>query len=117
MNKFSPNQKTFNKVARHLLKQNCKSIMPNTSVCAYRGENKTRCAIGALIPDRLYSMDLENSTPFCENVRAILSGLGYKDVEFNCSLQKIHDNNDPKNWRVALEEFAEENNLVWPKGL
>lgn len=117
MKKLSANQKAFNKAARHLLKQNCKSMLPNTSICAYRGANKTRCAIGALIPDRLYDKSMESSTPYGAKVYDTLASLGYNDIEFNVSLQRVHDNKAPEKWRKALEEFAEERGLVWPKGL
>lgn len=116
--KLDPNQKAFNKVAHHLLKQGCKSLSIGTATrCMYRGANGTRCAIGALIPDRLYSQSMEDSTPHEEIVGNALATLGYTDISFNCALQRIHDDNEPKNWRQALKEFAHKYKLVWPEGL
>ena len=49
-------QEVFDVVAKHLLTQNAKSMDdPWDEMCAYRGENGRRCAVGALIPDDLYS--------------------------------------------------------------
>jgi hypothetical protein len=56
-------QKIFKKVAIHLLTQGKKSQRKlrfhRNTVCAYRGYNNLKCAIGCLIPDKLYSSDLE----------------------------------------------------------
>ena len=37
--------------------------------CAYRGYDGTKCAVGCLIPDDVYSPFMENKTPKTDNVR------------------------------------------------
>lgn len=62
MNRMT-NQEIFDKVADHLIKQGRKSIRENTSrYCMYRGADGTMCAVGCLIPDELYSADMEDLT-------------------------------------------------------
>lgn len=61
------NQIAFDTVAKHLFTQGEKSttLLASGAIgCAYRGENNTKCAIGALIPDSLYEavFDGENKT-------------------------------------------------------
>ena len=52
------NIEVFSKVKKHLLSQNEKCISNN--VCALKNEKGLSCAIGCLIPDKLYTPDLED---------------------------------------------------------
>jgi len=54
-------QEFFDKVARHLLTQNAKSIeaFERNAKCLYRGPNGMKCVAGCLIPDELYSENFE----------------------------------------------------------
>lgn len=65
------NQKIFDKVARHLLNQGRRSVNSGGS-CMYRGVDNTMCAVGCLIPDRLYSKELENRPARNHSVIAVL---------------------------------------------
>lgn len=53
------------KIAQHLAKQRARStnVFNNMSCCAYRGKNDTMCAVGCLIPDEMYTVDMEQN-PF-----------------------------------------------------
>lgn len=53
-------QETFDRVAKHLLKQNKKSV--NGTQCMYRSSDGLQCALGCLIPDELYVPSLEGTT-------------------------------------------------------
>ena len=65
MTKPLTKQDVLDIVSEHLFAQNERAVISKqdtgTYVCAYRGTTKgTRCAIGCMIPDALYSPDLEN---------------------------------------------------------
>jgi len=67
-----------------LLQQGCRATMAlNHNIrCMYRGPNGTRCAAGQLIPDDLYSPDMENK-PFAEILMlhsALRRELGMQDT-------------------------------------
>jgi hypothetical protein len=109
--KLSQNQKTFNKVARHLLRQGCKSKVG--TVCAYRGINGLRCGIGALIPNRSYKKSMEGRIADDYMVGPILVQLGY-DPNFCRSLQRVHDQYEPHEWRGELEGMARAYGLKMP---
>ena len=51
-------QNIFTSVVHHLQKQGVRSL-DNGDACAYRGERGRKCAIGAIIPDRLYHEHME----------------------------------------------------------
>lgn len=55
----------INTIAQHLSKQRARSIavFNNMTSCAYRGKNNTTCAVGCLIPDEMYTSDMEQN-PF-----------------------------------------------------
>lgn len=96
-------QHIFDEVVVALVAQGRPS-MGNDS-CMYRGPNGTRCAIGALIPEELYSIDMENRgvasllTGFPE-VGRLLSVNNDDDEEFLQDLQNVHDNG-----RYEVETF------------
>lgn len=105
------NQEIFDTVAAHLLKQKQRSMW-NEEECAYRGANGLKCAIGCLIPDEFYDIDMER--------RDVINLL----VDFNLgfevnpsgkrllwSLQECHDIVNPDDWNTALRSIADHFNL------
>lgn len=115
-------QEIFDTVSKFLLKQGhaCKNEF---GFCTYRGKNGDMCAVGALIPDELYSEDMDKD----------LDGIG-TGVEYLCNhftntlpiwfhdnrvlleaLQDIHDT--PSSWdssvnmKYKLLTLAEDYNL------
>lgn len=50
----------LDKVVTHLVTQRARAMTPQDEGCAYRGENGTMCAVGCLIPDDIYSPDIES---------------------------------------------------------
>lgn len=112
--KLTP-QAAFNKVARHLLRQNERSATED-GTCLYRGPRGLRCAVGALIPRRI--------TPPERVIDEVLYGsLGTKGSEevIEClggetnalalfpllsELQLVHDMRDVEEWRSALADVA-----------
>lgn len=59
------NQEIFNKVYTHLYKQAQPALRHSDFIdgpgpaCAYRGEGGTMCAVGCLIPDDVYTPEIE----------------------------------------------------------
>ena len=103
----------FDKVKNHLLAQGKRStkIDPTVEIspCAYRGTDGLKCAIGCLIPDKLYFASLEGND---------VQQLAYEhpevfpNIEFTpeiismlYELQIIHDSEDPEIWEAALNQL------------
>lgn len=85
-------QYTFEKVARHLMGM----VEPSLSEdgCAYRGKGGARCAVGCLIPDNLYSPDMEGFIVKIAEPRTsndVLVELIGHDLELCADLQLVHD--------------------------
>lgn len=58
-------QEVFNTVARHLLKQGKPAATKNSHYCKYRvkvGGHVLKCAVGVLLPDKLYDEALEGAS-------------------------------------------------------
>ena len=94
-------QDVFNQVARHLLRQDEKSIRPNG--CAYRGEEGLKCAAGCLIGDDEYDPSLEGKLwVSLVNDRKVCSNHSYL-IE---KLQVVHDSQPPECWKDKLFYIA-----------
>lgn len=114
-------QEIFNTVAAHLLRQGRKAEGYGTQPgCAYRSNDGDKCAVGCLIPDDDYSIELEGAvvTPnlledtdrlaFREKfLKDVLIRLGLlKHVHLLRSLQAIHDDKEPAMWLAELHRLA-----------
>lgn len=102
----------FSLVSKHLLQQKVKSQDYGGRGLYFCGE--LRCALGCLIPDDLYSSELEILGGIANNdqVEAILTNIyGKLDLSFLQELQNIHDVHDPYLWKEKLESFASRHNL------
>ena len=86
-------QEVFDKVVAHLLSMKERSVSGLLDICAYRGDNGNKCAVGCLISDEIYSGDLEGKSVEHELVRAalVLSGVGEDSFFLLERLQSIHD--------------------------
>ena len=106
---YRTRQEIFDIVARHLLTQGERSTAPKLG-CAYRDGSGRKCAIGALIPDDLYSRDLEG---FRADSPCILkaANIDASDGLFAVGLQDVHDKYLPHEWREKLEGWASTYNL------
>lgn len=117
------NQQIFNKVVKHLLKQGVKSI--NRGKCLYRGPSGLKCAVGCLIPDKLYIKEIEGKTIGGMTIFSIYysilanilkkSGVGTKSFVLLDCLQDIHDHQIVKHWPEDLKQAAKLHNLKVPK--
>ena len=109
----------FNKVAKHLLTQNCKALGENNN-CQYQGQNGTKCAIGCLIPDELYDWSMEvgfyEVIDKLEDKGAIKLVKCFKDnFDMLLNLQKVHDFTDVSEWRTELDKLAKKLKIIRPE--
>lgn len=107
-------QTIFDRVVKHLLTQNCRSLlMPGSSSCRYRGPNGLMCAVGCLINDECYDVELEGKMSGTPEVQAALECSGI-NVTHNLILRKllqqlqiIHDTKkDVAFWGIELKNVA-----------
>ena len=107
------NQQMFDRVSVHLLKQDKAARVKDN--CAYRGENNLTCAIGSLIPDKVYLPKFEGNT--CGMLievwpRAMSRcGIGKRNLDLANRLQIVHDSYAPDEWPAELRFVANEFNL------
>lgn len=90
----------FNKVKTHLLLQRRQSLEDDhPETCRYRGSGGLKCAIGCLISDEEYELNIEGYTV---NRLAVNCNV---PMTFLRSLQKVHDFYDEKSgtWDVHIE--------------
>ena len=108
------NQEIFDIVAKHLLTQNARSQDIKNIVCAYRGSNDMKCAVGVLIKDEHYSYLLEGYNVRDIDVKEALEKSGItvdSRIHFLAALQEVHDLFPVGFWRERLGEVAERYNL------
>lgn len=112
-------QDAFNKVWDWaVVKNNPKS--GNSNYCYYRGPGNNRCFVGVLIPDSMYSPDME-STSASDMISKYPVLMDYFSIDTNPSdlgflenLQEIHDYYDTGLWQEELSKFATKYNLQIP---
>lgn len=109
---YQTSQEVFDVVAKHLLDQGKKSEKQGRwssgTICAYRGDGNTKCAIGALLPDEIYDERLEGQTIRSERFERIIPLVFGTNIspEFLSDLQVLHDNFPPSEWKEKLSEYA-----------
>ena len=99
-------QEIFNRVYIHLLTQRRRSFAGNT--CRYRARpfgHPAQCAIGCLIPDRLYHPAMEGLglTALFKDYKELK--IRESSIDFLYALQLIHDRRAVDDWEDALNEF------------
>jgi hypothetical protein len=113
--------KVFNTVANHLLKQKRKAYNDGTMSCMYRSPDGLKCAVGCLIPDKEYGINLEGCgiVSIIQNEempnrnhslwKAIEAGVGPctpKDMHLLRLLQNIHDDSREDSERTLVQVWA-----------
>lgn len=119
-------QQVFDKVATHLLTQRACSLMSEedkarlhenpastAAICAYRGKNGLKCAVGVLIPDEVYADNMEQVR--VSGLRRMDGITGPLFAEEHLSLltmlQNAHDDNakidGPVDFTLQLYRVAE----------
>lgn len=111
-------QDVLNKVVAHMRKQQMLAMDGDT--CAYRVPGSlNRCAIGALIPDDVYSPDMERQRVediITSDYPALMSIFDGVETDYLSALQRAHDmSRDYEEWidrtRVVCTQYA----LIWPE--
>lgn len=90
--------------------------------CYYRGPNSTKCFVGVLIPDSLYSPDMENNSAsdMIKEYPELLEYLSINvdkdpdELSFLDELQNVHDSYPPNRWEEKLSLLAKVHGLVVP---
>jgi len=88
-------QAVVDKILKHLWDQGECSRDPIGMVCAYRGGNGTKCAIGILIPDDIYSRDMEGMSfhKLCQRYDVVADLPEIQAIkQVGEVLQQLHDN-------------------------
>ncbi len=81
-------------------------------LCAYRGEDGLKCAIGCLIPDSEYSEKIEGGgVHFLVSNTDMPPSLRGVDLNLLNQLQTVHDQHDPLGWENGLKDVARAFNL------
>lgn len=90
-------QQIFDTVARHLFAQGFRSLQQAEDAysCAYRGTHGTSCAVGVLIPDHVYTKDMEgiDAEGLCHRFKAVLPAWMLVNMPLLLALQTVHDVN------------------------
>lgn len=114
-------QEVYNIVRDHLLTQNKKSKkdIDGRQVCAYKGENGLSCAVGCLIPDDVYTRNMEGKSVvcmdiYCPSMNLDLAGFFRKHSQLLGELQSLHDSQlfSVEDWPERLAVIAERHNLT-----
>jgi hypothetical protein len=118
-------QEIFNKVWTHFfIKNNPRAIVENR--CKYRTYNGNKCAVGCLIPYKLYDPKIEGkacdvNSPDNSLIEILKKLYIYKYIDLLSELQSAHDQLGEKNKNKAKAAFkqrmidiAKERNLTIP---
>ena len=106
-------QQVFNKIVKHLLKQNKQSI--TSASCRYFGDDGLKCAVGCLIPKKLYIPEIEGraySIAFDTIKIKVDNAITNRIL---AKTQYIHDIVEVKNWEQELKKLSVELNLKFKK--
>lgn len=100
-------QETLDIIAKIAKTHQGPSLGFGTLSCRYRGNKGLKCLIGELIPDDLYTEDMEDKTCDTGPVRSVLEALEYPP-DFCKEIQDIHDQAaypafiSPEEWQQSL---------------
>ena len=107
-------QAVYNKVKKHLLAQNKRSVLTSTPRdCAYLAPDGSKCAVGCLIKKKYYNTEIEGWSVASTRVETALTNSGVEVTENGMSilldcLRNIHDHREPKEWKKELVKLAKE---------
>lgn len=109
-------QQVFNRVTAHLLIQGkaaMAAVDDGSLECAYRTPEGLKCAIGALIPDEIYSPKMENTSAagLCDEFPCVGNLFEPKIGNFLNGIQRVHDKYEPYEWADQLILLAQEHDL------
>lgn len=100
-------QETFDQVLNRLRELNGSKAVDDRGSCCYRIEGKVGCPIGALIPEEMYSENMEAHGANDWPVKEALEILGY-DPDFCRFLQTVHDKVQAHRWEDTMYLIAKD---------
>jgi len=118
-------QNLFDTVAKHLLTQKKQAfkMVPTTDgktmvkKCLYRADDGSKCAVGCLIRDDLYTPSIEGSFWNKELHKLLEASLGrtldIADLNMLSDLQSAHDSLPPDAWPSELKNLAGKHGLTF----
>lgn len=116
-------QEVFDKVARHLILQNARSVkkysdrggVMSPPACAYRGEGGLKCAAGCVIPDEVYYPEMEGTlfSYIYATEESLQELFDFRTSVLVGRLQIMHDDAvcGPEYWPDRLKNLANEYKL------
>lgn len=116
MSERGDNQRAFDAMLAHLRQQGRRSLSTDGVMCAYRGHNGLKCAVGALMSDELYDLDFEGAAANTSTVVHAVRNSGYPLVDggFLASAQDtLHDGAPGADYLTELEEAAQDFASDW----
>jgi hypothetical protein len=104
-------QQIFDTVKNGLLAQGKKSTNENKYCCQYRGIGNTKCAVGFLIPDSMYTKDMEVTCFSMNPIKGALEvtlnrPMTWEDERLINDLLNVHDIHGPDLWPYELRKVA-----------
>ena len=109
-------QEIFDQVVRHLLTQRRRATGSGdrNGLCSYRTPEGLRCAVGCLIPDDVYTPDMEDKG--IDDLIEDWEELSWmrEHEKLLSKLQYVHDNEDVDDWEKELAQVALDNELSMP---
>ena len=105
-------QEIFDTVVAHLRKQGKKAqhtTDDGVTTCRYRTDDGLKCAAGCLMPDEVYSSDMEGQRCFASDLLARLPRALVDVFESDVlhELQNLHDHDPVSMWETRFAEIAE----------
>jgi hypothetical protein len=112
---MSTMQKLFNRIVRHLLKQNAQAMLHGS--CMYRAPDGKRCAVGGVLPNRLYKPNMERKSYdfLVQSFPEVGEHFGVENKDLLSACQRVHDDNLPCYWLDKLAAVAVQFGLDFPK--
>lgn len=104
--------KLVNMVEQFLLTQGERAV-DGLGMCKYRSPSGLRCAVGCLIPDELYTKNIEGAClnqaygPEYDELVKVLGAAGLTKLALLEKLQFIHDELDVRRWKGAFKALRE----------
>lgn len=100
-------QEIFDTVAKHLFAQGTRAMADpdcHSGQCLYRGPNGSKCAVGVLIPDKLYhkGMEMRTINGLLDDEEVVLPAWMAENRELLWALQCVHDQHEAWGSSMAM---------------
>lgn len=99
----------FDVMANHLMTQRRASFDEIFRMCMYRSPDGLKCAVGVLIDDQEYTIDLEGN----EVDRILGNDVSQSKLRILQHFQRIHDVHEPSEWEAEIRHLASAYNFKW----